>query len=258
LPKDFGMKSSVNGSSLKGRQRIILWSGALLGIAILAAVLAWAAVHRKTADEYIDRALALAGEGDEMGAVAELTEGINRHPTAPDLYYVRANLKASLELDRQAIEDYTEAIRLKLGFGLAHLNRASSYARTEHPDLAIEDYGLAIHAFDPGIPTNVVHLTMALSRRGDLHARRGEYDLAIKDYTEAIRLDPQDAEACRRRGNAYVGKGDLPRAIADFGAAIKIDPRNPVHYTNRAAAYRASGDRARAESDEEKVAELKK
>src|SRR5689334_18953036 len=110
---------SEHASSLKSRQRIVLWSVALLGIAILAGALAWAVLQRKTVNEYVEQAFTLAGEGDAMAGLAELTEGISRHRTSRDLYYlyyVRANLQASLEMRKQAVEDYTEAIRLKPRF----------------------------------------------------------------------------------------------------------------------------------------------
>ncbi|MFN2182777.1 MAG: tetratricopeptide repeat protein, partial [Anaerolineae bacterium] len=46
-----------------------------------------------------------------------------------------------------------------------------------------------------------------------------ELDLAIENYTKAIALDPQDAEAYSDRGLAYHDKGDYDRAIADFDQA---------------------------------------
>ena len=40
-----------------------------------------------------------------------------------------------------------------------------------------------------------------------------DYDRAIADYDEAIRLDPKIAAA---RGNAYCAKGDFNDAIMDY------------------------------------------
>ena len=52
----------------------------------------------------------------------------------------------------------------------------------------------------------------------------GEYDKAIADYTEAIHLDPTDAQAYNNRGIAYVDKSDLDNAIADHTTAIRLGP----------------------------------
>ena len=53
-------------------------------------------------------------------------------------------------------------------------------------------------------------------KRGISYAKKGDYDKAIADYTEAIRLDPKDAAAYYNRGTSYAHKGDYDKAIADY------------------------------------------
>ena len=55
--------------------------------------------------------------------------------------------------------------------------------------------------------------------RGVAWADKGELDKAIKDYTEAIRLDPDFAKAYNNRGHAWQGKGEDNRAKSDFAEA---------------------------------------
>jgi tetratricopeptide (TPR) repeat protein len=62
------------------------------------------------------------------------------------------------------------------------------------------------------------HFEQALVRRED------ETDARIKDYTEAIRLSPDFAEAYARRGANRDVQGDLEGALADCDAAIRIRP----------------------------------
>ena len=54
--------------------------------------------------------------------------------------------------------------------------------------------------------------------------QRGDLDRAIQDYTEAIALNPDLAEAYNNRGNAYWEKGDHDQAIKDFDRAIVLNP----------------------------------
>src|SRR5437764_1210066 len=42
-----------------------------------------------------------------------------------------------------------------------------------------------------------------------------DWDLAVSCFTEAIRLDPNSAEAYWKRGRAYVAQGNNDKAIAD-------------------------------------------
>jgi tetratricopeptide (TPR) repeat protein len=60
------------------------------------------------------------------------------------------------------------------------------------------------------------------NNRGNVYAMQGDYDRAIADYDEAIRLDPALASAWHNRGNAYARKGDADRAIADYNEAIRL------------------------------------
>ena len=59
-------------------------------------------------------------------------------------------------------------------------------------------------------------LAEAYHNRGLAWAEKDEYDKAIADYSEAIRLKPDYAKAYFNRGIAYYKKGDQAKADADF------------------------------------------
>jgi len=48
----------------------------------------------------------------------------------------------------------------------------------------------------------------------------------IANYTETLRIKPDDYEILNLRGNAYAQKDNYDRAIKDFEAMLKIDPNN--------------------------------
>jgi tetratricopeptide (TPR) repeat protein len=76
-----------------------------------------------------------------------------------------------------------------------------------------------------------------------------DYDRAIKDYDEAIRLDGKDATDYLNRGAAYDNKGDLDRALRDYSAAIRLRPRYAVahHYRGRVHARKGNHEQALAD-----------
>jgi tetratricopeptide (TPR) repeat protein len=79
----------------------------------------------------------------------------------------------------------------------------------------------------------------------------GDYETAIADYTEAIRLDPNFRDAYHARGYAYYNKKDYDRAIADFTQSIRIDPNNEGSYIQRGNSYLNKNDYDRAIADYE-------
>jgi tetratricopeptide (TPR) repeat protein len=55
-----------------------------------------------------------------------------------------------------------------------------------------------------------------LCNRGLAYHSKNDFDRAIADYTEVIRLDRQDATAHYNRGLAKLKKGDAPGGNADM------------------------------------------
>jgi tetratricopeptide (TPR) repeat protein len=56
----------------------------------------------------------------------------------------------------------------------------------------------------------------------------GAGDEKIAACTRELRRDPRDPSNYRKRGDAYYSKGDYDRAISDFGEAIRLDPKSAV------------------------------
>ena len=76
------------------------------------------------------------------------------------------------------------------------------------------------------------------SNRGMVYDRLEEYDRAIGDYNEALRRDPTDAQTYSNRGRTYRAKKDYDQAVNDFNQAIRLDPQLADAYFHRGNAYK--------------------
>ena len=85
--------------------------------------------------------------------------------------------------------------------------------------------------------------------RGLRYDYKGDYDLALADYNQAIEIDPTFAKAFNNRGGTYTKMKDYERAIADFDAAIRLDPNYGGAFTSRCSAYTLKGEYERAIAD---------
>lgn len=63
-------------------------------------------------------------------------------------------------------------------------------------------------------------------RRGAAYGAVKQYSRAFADFSETIRLDPENFNAFHNRGAVAVGLGRLDQAIADIGQANALDPGN--------------------------------
>jgi Tfp pilus assembly protein PilF len=81
-----------------------------------------------------------------------------------------------------------------------------------------------------------------LLRQGIENIEAEAYEQAVTNLSEAIALEPGNAEAYSQRGRAYLGQGDLEQAIEDFDKAIELNPNLADAYRARGVAYLVSKD----------------
>jgi tetratricopeptide (TPR) repeat protein len=97
----------------------------------------------------------------------------------------------------------------------------------------------------------------AISNRSVLNFQRADYNAAIADSTEALKIDGRLVEAVVNRGAAYLAMHRAGEAMADFNLALTMAP---VHaekiYFNRAMAREDMGDLKGAYIDYAKAAQL--
>jgi tetratricopeptide (TPR) repeat protein len=90
--------------------------------------------------------------------------------------------------------------------------------------------------------------TTAYHRRASAWRFKGEYDAALRDMNEALRLSA-DAATYNNRGLVWHAKEDYERAIEDFSKAIELSRGSALQHVNLANVYLAIKDYDRAIAD---------
>jgi lipoprotein NlpI len=171
-----------------------------------------------------------------------------------------------------ALRDYEDAIRAAtqvdeppagpLGLRRLLVRRVSSY-----PPQASWFRGRGIIYLRKGQPEQALReFTQAVSLnpadplsyvdRGIAYKRLKDHDKALADDGEAIRLAPRWAAAYFNRANVFKARNNYDKALADYGAAIRLDPTDPDAYFNRASTYQATRQYAKAAEDWREVIRL--
>jgi lipoprotein NlpI len=112
----------------------------------------------------------------------------------------------------------------------------------------INDYDRAIADCSEAVRLNS-RSEGALFIRAYSSVRKGDYGQGISDYTAVIRLNAKIGGAFRGRASLYFQKGEFDLAIADYTEAIKLEPAIAASHSRRGYAYQAKGDYDQAIAD---------
>ena len=176
---------------------------------------------------------------------------LNPRRTAPQplqqedaaVYYNRGEeYRKAGDWDR-AISEYTRAININPNYELAYSGRGRCYGvdGKREWDQALADYTTA-NRLNPGEPAYVNNIGSYYFN----YAR--DYERAIAQFSAAIKIAP-NALRHRNRGLAYYSLGDYNNALNDFNESIRLDPNNAIVYLRRANVYRAQGKNDLADAD---------
>jgi tetratricopeptide (TPR) repeat protein len=127
-----------------------------------------------------------------------------------------------------AIASYSEAIKLNSKYAQAYYHRGEARLDSGDKPKAIEDLQKAADLF------------LEQGKKGDGKRSQGTVRILLQDFqgaiaplTEAIQLNPNDADAYSFRGIVRITVADLQGAVDDFDQAIRLDPNNAQAYSFR-------------------------
>src|SRR5215213_2772375 len=165
----------------------------------------------QTSDDFVTRGfkhIELNNYSDQFDQCAfdAAQEALRLNPQNADALALRSGLyRAEREYDL-ALDDLNEAIRLKPGYPIYYLFRSLVYEKKNMLKEAIEDLSVSLK-------NDASHQSYA--KRGSLYFKTNDYENALKDYTEAIRLKPDYENHYTMRAEVYRKLGKMTEAEAD-------------------------------------------
>lgn len=177
-------------------------------------------------------------------------EGVGEPKTSDD-FYRRAQKHLSEKTgslyDECAFEDASEAVALDP-------QNADALALRGFLFYGKQDYEAALPDLDEAIrlkPDNALFYGI----RSSVYEKKNMLDKAIADLTVVLKQNATHHDYARR-GSLYFKKDDFENALKDYSEAIRLKPDYETHYTMRAEVYRKLDKTAEAEADELKAKEF--
>ncbi len=234
---------------------------------------------------YAGRGLSYGSSGKIADALKDFDEALRRDRTSVQTYMVRGGLYLKLGNFGAASRDFAEIVELAptepwgyLGRGIARLAQndvvggeadlveleklskdtlLSTMAKVFRSAIK-GDYDASLDAMTHLIAEakgkNLHVLLGAYTARGMLYLGRSKFNDAIRDFDDALTINPEEPLLYLARGKTYARMpGSQQKALEDFDRTIKIDSTNAAAYLGRGNIYHERHDYARAIQDYEKV-----
>ena len=186
-----------------------------------------AAHPKEVRASYLD-AEALHGLGDDIMAIARLTQVIVQEPEYYRAMKLRADILAGMSQWASALEDLEALVATDAENEDYLMLRAQAYASLGEEDKAIADYQ---HVLE-----NNPFSQDAVLRLGNLYEATSRWDKALTLYDEAIELQPKFAEAYKARGGVRHHLKDEAGAADDLKRSLELAPEQAKNlegeYTN--------------------------
>lgn len=199
-------------------------------------------------------------------AIQDFSRAIHLNPLDPSPYYHRASAYIDLLEYQKAISDLSTSLGFKENPTInVYEKRGLAYMEQKEFEKAKLDFTTSIEKFPQDVvayhyrgianghlknyPEAITDFNTVLQRnpnygkkedvlteRGKAHYQVDDFNMAINDFSQSLKLSPKNADIYLFRGHAYKKNKDYIRAIADYDESLEWQPQQEDAYFNRGMA----------------------
>lgn len=200
------------------------------------------------ADAYYGLGAILMDRREWTGAIAAFDKCLALLPDDAEAMYWKAAAYDELGDAPAALEVLDDLLAAYDGLSGAYQLRSQLLTLQEDYDGALADASMAIE-LEPKEPECYLQRGKVLFYLAGKPGGAARLAEAIKDISEALRLDPASAEAYNWRSLAYLQAGEDNLELADLDALLALEPGHAEGYRRRYECRLACGDRGGAALD---------
>lgn len=151
-------------------------------------------------------------------AISDLNALVELTPEISGIYHLRARCYEKLGEIKKALEDLDKAIELKPDYSSAYEKR-QELLKIMYPDRKTVDI-------------------MDLMKQAENFKENGDYNRAIKSYTEILEVEPNYQDALFHRAITYYSMEKNDLALVDYNKLLELNPNyDRAAYYNRGVIY---------------------
>ncbi len=179
------------------------------------------------AEPYFYRGIAKLNLEDYQGAEEDCTLCIERNPFIVNAYQARGIARQNLGNYQGAIDDYSAGLQFAPEDRVFLTNKAIA-------EVQLKKYDEAQSSFDKLVSLHPNYYNGYMSR-AQFHLEKGDTLKAVADIDKAISIDKYISSAYAQRAVIKVlYDADYDAALVDMNEALRLDPKEVSYYFNRA------------------------
>jgi tetratricopeptide (TPR) repeat protein len=176
-------------------------------------------IHQLQIMIYNGRGLSRRAIGQAAAAIADFDRGLALEPNNPMLLMNRGGTLSNSGNHTQALFDLDTALGQSPELLIINMMRGTTRLNQGDYSGAIDDFTTSRPELQaPELAARIYF------QRGSACLQIQDYDRAIADFSEVIRLNTQDMDAWYSRGYAYFQKQALDESARDMESVLRIDP----------------------------------
>ena len=166
----------------------------------------------------------LSGENKHDEAIAKFQEVLTMMPTCPECYAAIGSVQTNAKKYDEAEASFKKALEQKADYAEAYNGLANLYNSQKKFDLAAEASKKAMEIGGAGAAGGAGASASSVFNQGVILWNANKYAEAKAQFEQAVKLDPNMADAQYWLGMAFLNSGDTAGAKPKFEAYLKLAP----------------------------------
>lgn len=189
---------------------------------------------------FLLQGILLARTGNFDSALRMFEEGIEVAPDDPELHYHVGLVHLRRNEDALAETAFLKVVSLDPQYQDAYLSLGDLYERHGQIDEALTAFakGFEVNPTSPGGGNARIKLFLL---EGNVLARRGAFDDALKLLEQALRFSPDPAPIYFNIAQIYLSRGDLVKGEEALNSTLQIDPKHQAAILRLGILYEQQG-----------------
>jgi tetratricopeptide (TPR) repeat protein len=172
---------------------------------------------------------------------------LQKNPERKDIRQYMVSILLESGAEPLAYKEIKKLLKQDSAFCEAWNSLGNYYLQKNNPDSAVYSYSKALRCNENAL---------FYYNRANVFSQTNQWNEALADYQQAIKLDSSHATYYMNRGITYYEMKNYNTALLDISKAIYMEPANATYYLNRCNVFIALNQRQAAINDLSKAIEL--